>query len=304
MLMTGKRHGGQFRSLDGRRQYTNWIPDETQEWQFKMDSWSCKSSAARSGRRPIRMSGTHADTPSARLRGGALHRSRRLRVSEGIFVTNTEKVIVKVQPGIYQYNRLYSKWSSRPNTEHLLSSGRQNKDFTQLCGIAYIISSMARRNLEPAQKWWGLSRMAYYHCSLRALMVSYSLRATLTDITEAGGWRKIKHLPSMIRLPGFPTGACAGSDWNTVLIRTTWMQATALLMLDLDRFKEVNAIWTFGGDELLQQVAQRITARHAKWMWSHDWVAMNLSYCWGHDSPENAARIAKDIVADLRNPSS
>ncbi|MDQ5939453.1 MAG: hypothetical protein QG557_400, partial [Pseudomonadota bacterium] len=78
----------------------------------------------------------------------------------------------------------------------------------------------------------------------------------------------------------------------------------ALLMMDLDRFKAVNdTLGHLAGDELLKQVAQRITAR----LRATDMVArlggdefVVLLEDINHE--ENAARIATEIVHDLTMP--
>jgi diguanylate cyclase (GGDEF)-like protein/PAS domain S-box-containing protein len=81
-------------------------------------------------------------------------------------------------------------------------------------------------------------------------------------------------------------------------------QKIALLMLDLDHFKEVNdSLGHLAGDELLQQVAARITAR----LRSSDTLARL-----GGDEfvvlledlvcRENAGQIAEKIITDLGNP--
>jgi len=77
-----------------------------------------------------------------------------------------------------------------------------------------------------------------------------------------------------------------------------------LLMLDLDRFKAINdSLGHLAGDDLLQQVAERIKAR----LRDVDMVARL-----GGDEfivllediaqPEDAARVAKEIIADLTKP--
>jgi len=78
----------------------------------------------------------------------------------------------------------------------------------------------------------------------------------------------------------------------------------ALLMLDLDRFKAVNdSLGHQAGDELLQQVAERITNR----LRDIDMVArlggdefIVLLEDIAH--PDDAARVAKKIIADLSKP--
>jgi len=78
----------------------------------------------------------------------------------------------------------------------------------------------------------------------------------------------------------------------------------ALLMLDLDRFKAVNdSLGHLAGDELLQQVAARITTR----LREVDMVArlggdefIVLLEDIAH--PEDAARVAEEIIADLSKP--
>jgi diguanylate cyclase (GGDEF)-like protein/PAS domain S-box-containing protein len=77
-----------------------------------------------------------------------------------------------------------------------------------------------------------------------------------------------------------------------------------LLMLDLDRFKAINdSLGHLAGDELLQQVAERITAR----LRNVDMVArlggdefIVLLEDIAH--PKDAARVAKEIITDLTKP--
>ncbi len=77
----------------------------------------------------------------------------------------------------------------------------------------------------------------------------------------------------------------------------------ALLMLDLDRFKMVNDnLGHLAGDELLQKVAERITAR----LRNVDMVARLggdefIVLLEDINQPEDAARVANEIIADLTN---
>jgi diguanylate cyclase (GGDEF)-like protein len=81
-------------------------------------------------------------------------------------------------------------------------------------------------------------------------------------------------------------------------------QQLALLMLDLDRFKAVNdSLGHAAGDELLQQVAARIQTRirdidTVVRLGGDEFIVLLEEI--GH--PEDAARVAEDIVADLGRP--
>jgi diguanylate cyclase (GGDEF)-like protein/PAS domain S-box-containing protein len=78
----------------------------------------------------------------------------------------------------------------------------------------------------------------------------------------------------------------------------------ALLMIDLDRFKSVNdSLGHQAGDELLQQVAERITTR----LRDADMVVRLggdefIVLLEDMTHPQDAARVAKDIIADLNKP--
>ncbi|MEY3880577.1 MAG: hypothetical protein RIQ94_1373 [Pseudomonadota bacterium] len=78
----------------------------------------------------------------------------------------------------------------------------------------------------------------------------------------------------------------------------------ALLMLDLDRFKNVNdSFGHLAGDQLLQLVATRLTTRlrgmdTVSRLGGDEFTVLleNISH------PEDAARIAQEIIADISNP--
>ena len=78
----------------------------------------------------------------------------------------------------------------------------------------------------------------------------------------------------------------------------------ALLMLDLDRFKAVNdSLGHLAGDDLLQQVAERITTRirdvdMVARLGGDEFVVLLEDLA----QPEDAARVAKEIITDLTKP--
>jgi len=78
----------------------------------------------------------------------------------------------------------------------------------------------------------------------------------------------------------------------------------ALLMLDLDRFKDVNdSLGHMAGDELLQQVATRMTARlrnvdMVSRLGGDEFIVLldDIAH------PDDAARVAEEIISDLSKP--
>jgi diguanylate cyclase (GGDEF)-like protein len=127
--------------------------------------------------------------------------------------------------------------------------------------------------------------------------------ATLTDITERKtAEEKIKQLAFYDPLTQLPNRRLLLDRLkHSIDVERREGKQLALLMLDLDRFKTVNdSLGHLAGDELLQQVAARITTR----LREVDTVArlggdefIVLLEDIAH--PEDAARVAEDIVAEL-----
>ena len=116
---------------------------------------------------------------------------------------------------------------------------------------------------------------------------------------------RLEFLASHDPLTGLPNRLLLGANLGQAIDRARrGGKQLALLMLDLDRFKDVND--SFGhriGDELLQQVSQRLLARLRK--------TDRLTRLGGDEftilvedlaNPEAAGRVAQEIIAEFREP--
>ena len=150
-----------------------------------------------------------------------------------------------------------------------------------------------------------------FHAQLNCLLVATDnqapiIRITFADITERKlTEEKIKQLAFYDPLTQLPNRRLLQERLkHSIDMERRAGKQLALLMLDLDYFKEINdRLGHQSGDVLLQQVAERITAR----LRTVDMVARL-----GGDefvvllediiNPQDAARVAEEIIADLSKP--
>jgi len=176
-----------------------------------------------------------------------------------------------------------------------------------------LFMSMMRHEVEKLNFELRLRRSnnSVFHARLNCLLVVTDnkapiIRITFADITERKlTEERIKQLAfydSLTRLPNrrlLQERLKHGID-----VERRAGKQLALLMLDLDHFKAVNdSLGHQAGDELLKQVAERITTR----LRVVDMVAR-----FGGDEfivllediiyPQDAARVAEEIIADLNEP--
>jgi len=178
--------------------------------------------------------------------------------------------------------------------------------FIQQCGIVSSILEHGRRNLESAQngevypEWLTITVVKGTDGETTHYV------ATFTDITERKAAEEIiKQLAFYDPLTQLPNRRLLLERLkHSIEVERREGKQLALLMLDLDRFKAVNDnLGHSAGDELLQQVAKRITTRLREVdvvarLGGDEFIVLleDISH------PENAARIAEDIVADLSKP--
>ena len=258
--------------------------------------------------RPIRISGTHADITERK----AVEQELRIAAAafesqEGIFVTNTENVIIKVNQAFTHITGYSAKEAVGKKPELLLRSGRQNKAFYKaLWECIHHIGAWQgeiwnrRKNGEVYPEWLTITVVK----GIDGEATHYV--ATLTDITERkAAEEKIKQLAFYDPLTQLPNRRLLLERLkHSIGMERRDGKQMALLMLDLDRFKAVNDnLGHLAGDELLQQVATRITARLRE---------VDLVARLGGDEfvllledithLEDAARVAENIIADLSKP--
>lgn len=258
--------------------------------------------------RPLRMCGTHADiterkTAEAELRIAATA----FESQEGMIVTNAENVIIKINKAFTHITGYTAEEAVGQSPQHLLRSDRQDTAF-----YTAMWNSIRHTEAWQGEIWNRRKNGEVYPEWLTITVVKGAdgttthYVATLTDITERKtAEEKIKQLAFYDPLTMLPNRRLLMERLrHSIDLERREGKQLALLMLDLDRFKAVNDnLGHLAGDELLQQVATRIRARLRE---------VDLVARLGGDEfivllgditqPENAARIAEDIVADLSKP--
>ncbi|MFA5923587.1 MAG: ABC transporter substrate-binding protein [Methylococcaceae bacterium] len=258
--------------------------------------------------RPIRMSGTHEDITEHKAAEEELRiAAAAFESQEGMIVTDAENVIIKVNQAFINITGYTAREAIGQTPQHLLRSNRQDTAFyTAMWDSIHHTGAWQgeiwnrRKNGEVYPEWLTITVVK----GIDGAITHYV--ATLTDITERkAAEEKIKQLAFYDPLTQLPNRRLLLERLkHSIEVERREGKQLALLMLDLDRFKAVNDnLGHLAGDELLQQVAKRITAR----LREVDVVARL-----GGDEfiilledithPENAARIAEEIVADLSKP--
>ncbi len=258
--------------------------------------------------RPIRMSGTHADITERKTAEEELRiAAASFESHEGILVTDAKNIIIKVNQAFTHITGYTAEEAIGRTPENLLSSGRQDAAFyTAMWERLHYTGAWQgeiwnrRKNGEVYPEWLTITVVKGSNGATTHYV------ATLTDITERKATEEqIKQLAFYDPLTRLPNRRLLLERLkHSIGVERRESKQLALLMLDLDRFKAVNDnLGHLAGDELLQQVATRITTR----LREVDVVARLggdefIILLEDMNHPESAARIAEDIVADLSKP--
>ena len=225
---------------------------------------------------------------------------------EGMIITDAKGVILKVNQAFIESSG-YQSEDLLGKTPRLLKSGRHDDAFySEMWESINTYGKWQgevwdrRKNGEIYPKWLTITGVK----NLSGITTHYV--GAHTDITDRKATEdEIKHLAFYDPLTELPNRRLLMERLkHAINVERREGKHLALLMLDLDRFKAVNDnLGHLAGDELLQQVASRITAR----LRDVDLVARL-----GGDEfivllediaqPEDAARIAEEIIVVIAQP--
>jgi len=236
-----------------------------------------------------------------------------LRVAAIAFESQEAMVITDADSVILQINRAFTESTGYTAAEavgqkvNLLKSGRNNEAF-----YAAMWESIERTGAWQGEIWNRRKNGEIYPNWLIITAVKGEdgvvthYVGSHNDISERkSAEEEIKHLAFYDPLTQLPNRRLLLERLkHGIEIERREGKQLALLMLDLDRFKLVNdSLGHLAGDELLQQVAARITAR----LRDVDMVArlggdefVVLLEDIAH--PQDAARVAEEIISDLNKP--
>ncbi|MDD1608931.1 MAG: CHASE domain-containing protein [Methylococcaceae bacterium] len=225
---------------------------------------------------------------------------------EGMFITDTNKVILKINKAFTLITG-YSAADVIGQTPRLLYSGRHDKEFYDA-----MWQSIHNTGVWQGEIWNQRKNGEVYpeQLSITAVKVSNNTVthyvATMSDITERKAMEEYIHrlafYDALTQLPNrrlLQERLKHGIELN----HRTGCQI-AVLMMDLDRFKAVNdTLGHAAGDELLQQVAERVKAR----LREVDMVARLggdefVILLENVDQYEHVAHVAQSIIDTLSQP--
>jgi len=225
---------------------------------------------------------------------------------ESIVITDNKGIILRVNKAFTESTG-YTEQESFGQKMNILKSGRHDTAFYEAMWKSLLSTCVwqgeiwdRRKNGEIYPKWLTITGLKNHEGKVTHYV------GTHADITERKiAEEKIKLLAFYDPLTQLPNRRLLKDRLqHAINMERRNGRQLALLMLDLDRFKAVNdRLGHLAGDDLLQKVAARIMAR----LRAVDTVAR-----WGGDEfvvllediaqPEDAARIADEIIADLTKP--
>ena len=224
---------------------------------------------------------------------------------QGMIITDTTNKILRVNKAFSEIT-LYSQDEMIGQNPSILQSGRQDKDFYRSMWQSITETGTwngevwnRRKNGEVYPEWLNVT-------SVKTNGVLSHYIGTMSDITEyKTAEEQIHKLAFYDQLTGLPNRRLLLERVQHAIERSMRDgELMALFMLDLDHFKPINDnLGHLAGDQLLQQVAKRLTER----LRNSDMVARlggdeftvlleNIN------SVDNAAEIAQEIIGSLIQP--
>jgi diguanylate cyclase (GGDEF)-like protein/PAS domain S-box-containing protein len=275
------------------------------EWRWFHGRGTCHRSA---DGRPQRFSGILTDLTERRRADERLRLAAVVidNTQEGVIITGPDQRIVSVNRAFTELLG-YSEAEVLGQSPAMLKSGSHDADFYRALSQQLDRSGRwqgeiwsRRKNGEVFPEWLSISAVRDDAGALTHYVgVFTDISAIKTSEAELA---YLAHHDSLTRLP------------NRVLFQTRLQRSlleaerngthAAVLMLDLDRFKDVNDSYGhFAGDELLEQVARRLLARLPQAdtlaRLGGDEFALLLP---GLDDPEDATRLARELISALTEP--
>ena len=252
--------------------------------------------------------GTITDISALKQREASLRQDAAIFDStrEGVMLTDANQCIVKVNPA-FSLITGYSASAVLGKTPAILHSGRHETEFyvamwdsIRQCGYWQGEVWNRRQSGEIYSQLLSISAIQ----DQAGQVISYV--GVFTDISKLkASESKLEFLAHHDVLTGLPNRLLLISRLEHALVLAQRnAKLLAVLMIDLDRFKEVNdSLGHLAGDELLQQVGKRILSRLR---------SMDMVCRLGGDEftvlledigrADDAARIANDIIACVSEP--
>ncbi|MDP2097588.1 MAG: EAL domain-containing protein [Methylobacter sp.] len=225
---------------------------------------------------------------------------------QGMSIADANQLILKVNKAFTETTG-YTQEDVIGKTHALLNSGRQNAEFYNA-----LQHDLKQNGYWEGEIWNKRKNGDIYPAWLTITTVSDSSNktthyvASFTDITkDKEAEQTIHNLAYYDPLTALPNRRLFWERLkHGIEIERRDGKKLALLMLDLDRFKAVNdSMGHLAGDELLQQVADRIKSKlrdvdTVARLGGDEFVVLLEDIA----RPEDAGRVAENIVADLSRP--
>jgi diguanylate cyclase (GGDEF)-like protein/PAS domain S-box-containing protein len=225
---------------------------------------------------------------------------------DGIMIAELDGRIISVNPAFTQITG-YSQDEVVGQNPRMLQSGRHDRSFYQTMWATVRETGRwqgevwnRRKNGEIFPEWLTLSTV------LDTCGVPTNYVAVFSDISQIKqSEARLEHLAHYDALTQLPNRLLLFSRMeHSLAIAQRDSKKLAFLMLDLDHFKDINdSLGHLAGDELLQQVAQRLTARLRNVdticrLGGDEFTVLMEEIA----HPEDAARVASEIIASLSEP--